>query len=45
MKHICGFCNKEFKSEEAYLKHTCKVTGLKPTKPEHVNFVKKEPEE
>lgn len=34
MKHICGQCNKEFKSEEGYLKHLCEITGRKPTEPE-----------
>ena len=42
MEHICGQCNKKFKSEDGYLKHECEVTGHKPTEPEHVNFVPKE---
>ena len=39
MKHICGQCKKEFKSEEGYLKQECEVTGHKPSEPEHISFV------
>lgn len=28
--HICGKCGKEFKTEDAYLAHTCKDTGVTP---------------
>lgn len=34
-KVICGQCNKEFKDNEAYLKHKCEKTGFTPTQPEH----------
>ena len=31
---ICGQCNEQFKTEEAYLLHECPVTGVAPTEPE-----------
>lgn len=34
-KVICSPCKKEFKTNEDYLKHTCKKTGYKPTDPRH----------
>lgn len=34
-KHICGVCNNEFASEEAYVEHTC-TTGFTPAQPEHL---------
>lgn len=36
MRHICGQCKKEFKTEKAYLEHKCGKTGFKPTEPEHL---------
>lgn len=30
MKHICGQCQKIFSAEGAYLRHTCRITGLTP---------------
>lgn len=32
-KHICGQCNQEFNSEQAYLDHTCPSSGTTPTDP------------
>lgn len=32
--HKCGQCEQEFKTEAAYLKHECSVTGARPTEPE-----------
>lgn len=34
-KHACSSCENEFDSEDAYLNHTCEVTGFQPTKPQH----------
>ena len=31
----CGACGKVFKSDEAYLKHKCKMTGFTPCDVEH----------
>ena len=28
--HICGKCEKSFKSEKAYMEHTCEVTTVTP---------------
>jgi hypothetical protein len=36
LKHICGVCEKEFSDEKGYLDHTCEVSSLKPTDPEHL---------
>lgn len=33
--HICGQCEKSFKSEQSYLDHECRETGYTPTEPEH----------
>lgn len=35
-KHICGKCQGEFGSEQEYVEHLCKVTGVQPTNPEHL---------
>lgn len=32
---ICGKCEKEYKTQNGYLNHTCDVTGFTPTEPEH----------
>ena len=37
MKHICGACGKEFKTEKGYLNHKCKKTGYTPTDIEHLD--------
>lgn len=36
MNHKCGQCYKNFETEEAYLAHTCEVTGFTPTDPMHL---------
>jgi len=29
-KHICGQCGEVFSSESAYLKHSCRTSGVAP---------------
>ncbi|MDE1867015.1 MAG: hypothetical protein KGI08_04800 [Thaumarchaeota archaeon] len=33
--HICGLCNAQFPTEEAYIGHTCEASGFTPADPEH----------
>lgn len=35
MTHICGLCKEQFKTDEEYVGHTCKETGVTPADPEH----------
>lgn len=35
MSNICGACEKQFKGLEAYLEHTCKVSGATPKDIQH----------
>lgn len=35
-KHICGVCEKEFKTEEQYLEHVCEKTDATPADAEHL---------
>lgn len=34
--HLCGQCNQQFTSENAYLNHQCNATGFTPTDPAHL---------
>lgn len=31
--HVCGKCSLQFDTEQSYLEHKCKNTGVKPTNP------------